>query len=177
MKKTFALILSALALAACGASVSAQLPTTEEALTIFDGIVAAEGAGVDVQKVDGVLPADTVPRFVFAQDAEWCAREDDEETCESAFKDALWVYGMALEMSDGSALCDGMNRKECMEEGKSSGHFPGAVIVTTQKADEAAAATALRAQLKDEDRGRRKRVARHQQSKTRKRDGGDSPPP
>lgn len=110
--------------------------TTEEVMVVFDQTIIVEGLGFNVQRVDGQLPDGVQDRVSFARERVWCVIGDDDETCEIEFKKALHLYGNAIEMPDGSMLCSGMSRQDCMTEGRSQGYFPGPTLVSISKAEE-----------------------------------------
>lgn len=145
--------------------------TSEEAVDVFDRIARAEGTGFLVTKVSGVLPPDTLTRADFARAREWCSTpRDNDDECDTQFKDALFLYGQAIPIA-GGFLCEGA-RQECMEAGKNTGYFPGNIVIELDKAD--ALALAKHSEVDDnlEDHARKLRGKRHHKSKERTRQGG-----
>jgi len=142
----------------------------DEAINVFDRIIEAEGLGVDTQRTEGgELPPNVLTRADFArQEVSWCSEEDTDEFCENEFKNALYLYGKAFSI-EGGFLCDGMTRKACMDEGRSTGWFPGTEIVTLTKADQLVEKKISKEHEKNQDQGRKIRLERRQRDKSRSR--------
>lgn len=171
-------------LLACGLAYAQRLQITPaEALATFDTVSAVEPAGFDLAKVDGVLPTGAVTRADFAVEQSWCPSANTEEeitTCENAYKDAIFVYGQAIEFGDGTFLCDpppvdatnpqyNAARRLCMENG-ADGYFPAKTL---------ASLAAAQTFLDDYDAtvhhnlvelARKDRVKRREQQQTRRKD-------